>query len=189
MIIGHQNFPMSDEEVRNKIESTPEGCLVVSILDDDYECENYVNVTKEEALELVYYYNNPTDPKYDLDDLGNPLTEGLPYPTRVGAESFLFATNEIDDVEKYDFAIQRAYEMLVEMYYQEGTIESVPDVLDAIYVKTPADCPQGFTVSLGNKEMLDSHKRVSEEILAMLIDPKDLNIEDFRIWWNDCCNV
>jgi len=98
VIIGHQNFPMSDEEVRNKIESTSEGCLVVSILYDDYECENYVNVTKEEALELVYYYNNPTDPKYDLDDLGNPLTEGLPYPTRVGAESSLFV---IEKTQKY----------------------------------------------------------------------------------------
>ena len=94
VIIGHHNFPMSDEDARKKVESTPEGCLAVSIWDDDYECENHISVTKEEALELIYYYNNPTDPKYDLDDFGKPLTEGLPYPTRVGAESFLFTTEK-----------------------------------------------------------------------------------------------
>lgn len=98
VIIGHHNFPMSDEDARKKIESTPEECLAVSIWDDDYECENwYLDITKEEALELIHYYNNPTDPKYDLDDLGNPLTEGLPYPTRVGAESFLFVLEIVSE--------------------------------------------------------------------------------------------
>ena len=92
-----------------------------------------------------------------------------------------------DDVIKMENAIKDAYEVMAEIYYKEGYIESVQDIIDSIYVKTPANVPQGYTVSLGNKEMLEYHKTLSEQIL---IDSySGIDIEEFRIWWNDCCNI
>jgi len=91
------------------------------------------------------------------------------------------------DVIKMDNAIKDAYEVMAEIYYKEGYIESVQDIIDSIYVKTPANVPQGYTVSLGNKEMLEYHKTLSEQIL---IDSySGIDIKEFRIWWNDCCNI
>ena len=92
-----------------------------------------------------------------------------------------------DDVIKMDHAIKDAYEVMAEIYYKEGHIESGQDIIDSIYVKTPANVPQGYTVSLGNKEMLEYHKTLSEQILIDEYNYSD--IEEFRMWWNDCCNI
>ena len=47
------------------------------------------------------------------------------------------------DVIKMDNAIKDAYEVMAEIYYKEGYIESVQDIIDSIYVKTPANVPLG----------------------------------------------